>query len=264
MPAWLMREQDYQPQADRDAFVTKSVLSMSSVLARLRMDDGAATPLSPSAPVKLALGLLGILLTSLSRNFLFVLVVLAFVVVRAALLPQAALGRVAGTACTAALLALVVMLPAALMGQQRAALTMAGKALACTGLAMEVALTTPSAQLTGALRAFGVPNLAIMTLDLALRSIARLGEVALEVLTALKLRSVGRNRDKQGSIGGVGGVVLVKAAEAARLTHDAMRCRGFEGTYETGVRWRLRAVDLPWLLLAAALVLVFIYLQRQV
>ena len=61
---------------------------------------------------------------------------LAGVVVRAALLPQRALDRVAATASAAALLAFVVMLPAALLGQPRSALTIAGKALISTGIAM--------------------------------------------------------------------------------------------------------------------------------
>ena len=264
LPAWLTQHQDYEPQPDSDGFITKSILSVSSVLSRMRLDDGVDTSFSPSAPVKLVFGLVGILLVSLSRNYLFVLLMLAGVVVRAALLPQRALDRVAATASAAALLAFVVMLPAALLGQPRSALTIAGKALISTGIAMEVALTTPSADLTGALRAFRVPNLFIMTLDLALRSIVRLGEVAIEVLTALRLRSVGRNRHKGSAMGGVGGVVLLKAAEASQQTHDAMRCRGFEGTYDDGRRWAPRHTDVAWLCLLAGLVAAFFYLQGLV
>ena len=264
IPSWLTQSQEYKPQTDRDAFIVKSVLSVSSVLARLRLDDGVSSPLSPSAPIKLALGLGCILLTSLSRNYLFVLVMLACVLVRACLLPKDALSRTAATAAAAAGLAFVVMLPATLLGQPRAALTMATKALVSTGLAMEVTLTTPSAELTGALRAFRVPNLVIMTIDLTLKSIVRLGEVALEVLTALNLRSVGRNRNKQGSVGGVGGVVLVKAAEAAQQTHDAMRCRGFEGEYDAAVGWRPGGTDLVWVMAFGALIALFAFLQSQV
>lgn len=261
LPSWLTQSQVYQPQADRDGFITKSVLAVSSVLARMRLDDGAAAAFSPSAPIKLVFGLACILLVSLSRNYLFVMLVLAGVLARATLLPQRALSRVAATAGAAALLALVVMLPATLLGQPRSALTIAGKALVSTGIAMEVALTTPAAELTGALRTFCVPNLFIMTLDLTLRSIVRLGEVALEVLTALRLRSVGRNRRKGSAMGGVGGVVLLKAAEASQQTHDAMRCRGFEGTYDGGRAWRPRRIDVLWICLLVALVVAFSYLQ---
>ena len=264
VPSWMCEPQDYAPLPDRDGFVTRSILSMSSVLARLRLDDGAETRLSPSAPAKLVGAIVLILLTSLARNYLFVLIMLAAVLVRAAFLPRHALARTAATASAAALVALVLMLPAALLGQPRSAITLATKALVTTGLAMEVALTTPSAQLTGALRAFLVPNVVILTVDLALRSIVRLGEAALEVLTALQLRSVGRNTNKQGSMGGVGGVVLVKAARAAQDTSDAMRCRGFEGSYDLQATWRPRLSDALWASMLVAVIALFIVLQRQV
>lgn len=261
VPSWLTSAEEYQPQADRDSYITKSVLSLSSMLSRLRIDDGAETLFSPSAPVKIIFGLGGILLVSLSQNFFFVLIMLAGVLVRACLLPREALARVVSTAGAATMLAFVIMLPAALLGQPQAALTMGGKACTSTGIAMEVALTTPSAQLTSALRAFRVPNIVILTIDLALRSIVRLGEVALEILDALTLRSVGRNRDKTGSLGGVGGVLLIKAAIAAQTTHDAMRCRGFEGDYQVSKSPSLRTIDLAWVIALALLVALFIYLQ---
>ena len=264
IPSWLATPQAYEPLPDRDRFVSQSMLAVTSVLARLRMDDGAPGRLSPSAPAKLAYGLAAILMVSLSRNFLFVAAVLAFVVVRAALLPQRQLTRVAAVSGTAALMALVLMLPAALLGQTRSAVTIAAKALVSTGLAMEVALTTPTAQLTSALRAYHVPDLVILTIDLALRSIVRLGEVALEALTALKLRSVGRNDHKGASMGGIGGVVLVKASEASRTTYDAMRCRGFEGNYEVRGSWRPTAVDRAWGLGLALLAGLFSLTQGMV
>jgi len=259
-----VKPQAYEPPSDRDSYITQSILSMSSVLARLRLDDGASTPFSPSAPTKLLICLATILLVSLSRNYLFVVVVLAVVLVRAAALPSSALRRVAATACSAALLAMLIMAPAALLGQPRAGLTMATKALVTTAIVMECALTTPFSQLTGALRSFRIPSLFILTLDLALRSIVRLGEVALEVLTALRLRSIGHNRDKVASIGGVGGVVLIKAAKSSQATHDAMRCRGFEGEYDVAQSVKFGWVDAIWIALVALLFALFLYLQGQV
>lgn len=264
IPSWLVQSQDYEPRPDRDAFITKSILSVSSLLACLRLDGGTPSSLSPSASAKLAFAFAGILLTSLSRNYLFVLVMLALVLVRAALLPQRALARVVAVSLTAALLTFALMLPALLIAQPRAPLTMATKALVTAGLALEVALTTPAFELTGALRTLRMPNLLILTIDLALRSIVRLGEVALEVLTALKLRSVGRNADKRRSMGGVGGVVLIKASEAAQTTYDAMRCRGFEGEYDVARARSFRPTDPVLAVMLALLVTLFTHLQSLV
>ena len=126
---------------------------------------------------------------------------------------------------------------------------------------MVVALSTPVHQLTGALRTYHVSNLVIMTFELALKSIVTLGSVATEVLRALDLRSVGKNREKGASMGGVGGVTFLKANKAARTTADAMRCRGFEGEYRAVPRDIYKRVDIAWILAVAAVCVLFVYLQ---
>lgn len=261
LPSWLVEPEAYVPAADRDGFVQKSLLSLTGVLSRLRMDDGQSTSLSPSAPVKLACGLAVILMTSLSSNFAFTLVVLAGMLLRTAALPPKALRRVVGVSFTAAGVSALVMVPAVLLGQSQSALLMGTKVLVCVDTAMVVALSTPVHEVTGALRAFHVSNLVIMILELALKSIVTLGKVATEVLCALDLRSVGKNRSKGTSMGGVGGVTFLKANEAARTTADAMRCRGFEGEYQAAPRGAHKPIDLAWLLALVAVGVLFAYLQ---
>jgi cobalt/nickel transport system permease protein len=250
--------------ADRDAFLARNMLSLASVLSRLRLDDGREGRLSPTAPVKLLCALVCILLTSLARNHLFVLLVLAATLVRASLLPRTALVRVVGTTAAAAGLSLLLALPAILLGQPRSALSLAGKALACTGITMIVTATTRPAQLSGALRHARLPDFLIVTVDIALRSIVRLGDTAGEALAALTLRSVGRNRRKQASLSGVGGVVLVKAGVAARETYDAMTCRCYDGSYQADTSMRLGWRDALWLCLVALATVLFVYLQGMV
>lgn len=261
LPAWLEAEERYQPATDRDGFVVASARKISSVLARFRLDDGRSGRLSPSAPLKLLLGVGTILLVSLARNYLFVLLMLAGVLVRACLLPTGALRRTMGAATAAAALAAIVMLPAVLIGQPRSALVLATKAFVSTGVALTVTLTTPAAETTGALAALGMPDIAILTIELALRGIVQLGTTACEALDALLLRSVGRNRDKRTALGGVGGVVLIRAARSSHDTLDAMRCRGFEGSYRRAVRHPTRLVDLAWVLAFALVVALFLNLQ---
>ena len=261
IPSWLVDPQVYEPLHDRSTYAAKSMLSVAAVLRQMRLDDGRSSRISPTAPVKLALTLGAIILNSLAANLMVTLVLLAFVLVRAALLPRKALARAAAVAAAAALLAFVLALPAALLGQPASAVRLGIKALVSTGLAMEVALTTPAAELTGGLRAFHVPNLVIMAIDLALRNIVRLGDCALETLTALTLRSVGRDTGKRASMGNVGGTLFVRASKAAADTYDAMRCRGFEGEYDGGARIRPRAADAVWLCAFALFVALFLHLE---
>ena len=54
IPDWLSAPQAYEPLRDRSTFAAKSMLSVAAVLRQLRLDDGRTSPISPSAPVKLA------------------------------------------------------------------------------------------------------------------------------------------------------------------------------------------------------------------
>lgn len=264
LPAWLCAHEDYEPLRDRDAYLTRSLLSMTSVLARFRLDTGTSGPLSPSAPVKLVSCLALLVMLSLSRNYFFVLCMLAMVLVCACLLPRDALVRVATTACGAAALSALIMLPATLLGQAHSLVLVSTKVLVSVGLVLCTTLSATPGQLTGGLRALHVPSLVILTVELALKGIVSLGSTALESLTALRLRSVGRNDRKASSVGGVGGVVLLKASRATEQTYEAMRCRGFEGDYPLPARHGLRGADLLWLAILAMVFALFLYLQKAV
>lgn len=264
MPSWLTTSEQYRPGRDRDGFVVRNLLQVSSVLALFRLDDGKPTRISPSTQAKLIFAFGCFLLTSLSRNYLFVLLMLTGLLIRACLLPQRALARVAGGSVAAASVTLLVMLPACLIGQSHSALMLSTKALVSCGIALTVALTTPQGQLTRALRSFGIPSLVIMTIDLTLHGIVRLGQTATDMLTALRLRSVGRNRDKQSSMGGIGGMLLLKAGRSAQETSDAMRCRGFDGSYQAGEHPSWKVIDLAWLALLIVLIALFLHLQGAV
>lgn len=261
LPSWLLLQEDYVPEADHDGFIRKSIASVAGVLSHMRLDGGVPSSWSPAAPVKMLIALLLIVLVSCAQNYLFVLVLLAAVLVRIAVLPAQAMGRAFHAAGGAALLTFLVMLPAMLLGQSHSALLIGTKVFVSVGIALVVALTTPAWQLTAALRAFHIPNIFILTVELTLKSIVDLGKVALEVLSALQMRSVGRNRRKGSALGGVGGVVLLKAQEAAQDTADAMRCRGFEGEYAVAQKIHLGVADALWCVAAAAACILFFYLE---
>lgn len=261
LPSWLLADERYVASRDRDGFIRKSALSLMSVLARLRMDAGQATRLSPSAPVKLACGLVLILLTSLSRNFAFVLAMLAVVLAREAFLPPQALRRCMGVSAAAALMTAAIMAPALLLGQTRSLVVVSAKVFVTVGIAMTVALSTPASGITGALRSLHVPDEAIMCAELALKGAADLGRTALETLQALGLRSVGHDARKGSALGGVLGTTFLRAHEAARTTSDAMRCRGFEGEYASCPPEGRRPADAAWAVLVACSIAAFLYLE---
>lgn len=261
LPGWLVASPPYVPPRDHDGFLVRSALSLTGMLARLRLDGGQSLALSPSAPVRLLLSLALVLLTSLSTNYAFVIVMLACVLAREALLPVRALRRCVGASLAAAGLTLALMAPAALMGQGGSPVLVGTKVLVCVSLVMTAALSAPAGELGAALISLHVPDAFVQTVELALKGIVELGRTALSALEALALRSVGHNRDKGTSLGGVMGVTSLKAAAAALLTADAMRCRCFEGSYAPRPRARRRAVDALWAVAGLLALALFAYLE---
>lgn len=268
LPAWLTQPQDYDPPADWDGFIAKTFLQLSSLLAQLRLDDGKGGPLAPNGPVRILVTFGLVLMVSLSRNFAFVLFVLAGAMLVACVLPRTALARVVGLSCGAAALTVALMLPAIVLGQYHSPVLLGTKVLVTVGITMEAALTTPPGELALALRSLHVSSVVILTAQLALRSLVELGTVAREVLVSLRLRSVGRNRTKAASLAGVAGVTFVKGAQYASATYDAMRCRCFTGTYDAPPARSLdvprRIVNACWALLLCAAMALFVYLQGVV
>jgi cobalt/nickel transport system permease protein len=74
-----------------------------------------------------------------------------------------------------------------------------------------------------------------------------LGEYAMNLLSALKLRSVGKNKAKQRSLSGIAGTLFLRSGHMARTLHQAMECRGFTGSYIFHRRLRF-GIETPILL----------------
>jgi len=97
----------------------------------------------------------------------------------------------------------------------------------------------------------------ILVLDITLKYITLLGDFALSMLYALRLRSVGKNDGKTASLSAVAGTMFLKSKEMAEEMYAAMECRGFTGTYRVTGRLRPCAADLA--LGAAVCALVFTF-----
>lgn len=116
-------------------------------------------------------------------------------------------------------------------------------------------------KLTASLRSFHIPDIFIFTLDITLKYIAVLGEICMEILTSLRLRSVGQNRKKAQSFSGILGISFLKSREMAEEMYAAMCCRGFVGEYKTQKTSTFRKQDILSLLLMIGVTGIFIYFE---
>ncbi len=260
IPAWMLDAGTYEPEADRDGFITKSVLKMMSLLGAIRdntfAESGIASPV-----MKLICTLLFIILSATSRNMFFTYILYAGFLVRVMLLPGKSVKRVMSGAAGVAVLSIFILLPAVFMGSPRSMLTVSLKVFLSVGLINLMAVTTPWNRITEALKVFRVPDMFIFIFDLTLKYIAILGDLCFDILTALQMRSVGKNKHKGEAFSGVVGVAFLKSREMAEEMYGAMTCRGFEGEYHKRYRNPFRKTDLLCFVQIAFVVAAFIYFR---
>lgn len=261
LPEWMTTNEQYEPVAGGNRFVTKSILTMLKLLNRFR-ESGQAGRTAISVPLKLVGTIYVIVLSACARNMFFVYVLLALVMVYMCQMPGKALVRVFGSTLTACLFTAILLLPSAFLGTPQTMLTITVKVFFSVSLMGILSETTPWNQLTSACARFHIPNLFIFTLDTTIKYIAILGEISTHLLQALKLRSVGKNKRKEKSMAGVLGVTFLKSKEMSEEMYQAMICRGFEGEYRrVRKKYRLNVWDIVCVMVLVGLTALYIYLR---
>ena len=262
MPEWLTKTEHYVPLTDRDTFVDRSILSILKLIAKIRGQGRMEKDLLWVSPFfKLLYTLLFIVLLSVSRSFSYVYAMVVYTLVVVCLLPGEKIRKVLGGSLLATLFTGLLLLPAALAGNHYSAVMIPVKVFATITAVNMLSVSTRWDRLTGSFKQFHLPDLFIIVLDITIKYIVRLGEFALELLYALKLRSVGKNRRKYSSLGGITGTLFLKSREMSEEMYHAMTCRGFTGEYRTHDRFRFTAADGVCTALNAGMTLLFFYLQ---
>lgn len=261
LPDWALREENYSADGDSDYFISRSLLRIMKILRALRYQARRRQIEKVSAAGAIFFAALMILLCVSSHTINFLWYVLALELILLCLQDGRTIRLLLRNSIMAALVGAVFVLPAFFMGNKNLLIILPFKIfLTATALGL---LTTFFRwhQLTAALRKFHVPAIIIFILDTTLRYIVLLGEISQDLLTALKLRSVGKNRDKKKSVSGVLGVVFLKSKEMSEEMYQAMCCRCFTGDYITSSRSLLRIGDLIFLALTAVYVGLFLILE---
>ena len=261
IPSWMCQEEDYMPSEDKEAFLTKSTKSVLSVLAKLRFNEGKDGRFSAAPSLKLFYTILFIILTASSKNYLFVLIMCAVVTVRLAFFSAAAIRQILSGTAGAVLVSIFLLLPAVFMGNPQTLANITARVYVSVTLVGILSAGTSWNKLTGSMRRFHVPALFIFTLDITLKYISVLGEICVDILRSVSLRSVGKNPDKAKAFSGVLGITFLKSNEMAEEMYAAMCCRGFVGEYKTQKTSTFRKQDILSLLLMIGVTGMFIYFE---
>lgn len=261
IPDWLCNDEHYEPKKDRASFIDKSTKSVMKVLSSVKGNNNKKAK-KANTSLRLFGMLVAIILTSVSRNFSFTLFMIAFVIVRIALLNGDCIKSWLKTVIPVVLLSSLILLPSVFLGNPKTLITVVSKIFVCVSLVSIVNLTTAFNDITSALKRFHIPDVVIFTFDITIKYIIILSNICLDMLKALKIRSIGKNKEKDTSVSGILGNVFIKANEYADMTNKAMECRGFNGVYviKKSAK-RLSKYDLLLLVIYAIIALVFVYLE---
>jgi cobalt/nickel transport system permease protein len=129
------------------------------------------------------------------------------------------------------------------------------RALALVSLVLVVLATAPLPDTLKAAHALHVPGLLLQLTLLTYRYLFLLGEELKRLRIALRVRAF-RNRASVHSyrtIGQVAGTLLVRSYERAERVGQAMRARGFDGTFRSMHGFQTRAADVVFFLSVIAL-----------
>ena len=261
LPSWMCESEAYEPNIDKDGFITKSAQAILGVLAKLKWNAGKDRRFSASPSLKLCYTFLFILLTACSKNYLFSLIMVAGTILALASYPASAMKQILSGTIGAVLFSIFILLPAVFMGNPQILLTIGTKVFLSVTLIGMLSAGTAWNKLTASLRAFHIPDIFIFTLDITLKYIAVLGEICMEILTSLRLRSIGQNKKKAKAFSGILGLSFLKSREMADEMYAAMCCRGFVGEYKTGRKYAFRKQDIFYIFSMIAVVGLFVYLE---
>jgi len=264
LPDWLLIQENYIPLKDRDAFINKSILSLLALLARIRTQASYKQDKFFISPLfKVGFSILLILLISLAQNYAFVIIANVYLLLGLSLLNGKEIISILKICLTVAFFTFIVLLPTLFYGSAYSCIMITSKVFATVMTVNILSHITRWNSITNALKMFFIPDIFILVLDITIKYIVMLGDFALNMLYALKLRSVGTNSAKNRLLAGIAGTVFIKSKEMAEDMYAAMECRGFTGEYHVEQKYRFNWADVLAIAINACIVFIFFYLERN-
>jgi cobalt/nickel transport system permease protein len=261
MPEWLLKDENYTPLSDKDTFINKSILSLLSVLSRIKTQGNAQTgKYRLNTTVQLAGTLLLIVLASIAKSFVFVVIINVYLLVVLSLMPAEKIIGILKASFAITIFSVIILMPAAVMGSWHSMIMIPSKTFATVTAVSILSRSTRWSSVTSALKRFFIPDIFIFVLDITIKYIVMLGDLSLSMLYSLKLRSVGRNKSKYSALSGIAGTMFIKSKEMAEELYAAMECRGFTGEYPVSNQLQCTLTDYIYIAINIGMVLIFAYL----
>lgn len=262
MPEWLLEKDNYIPPNDRDAFINRSILSILGVLSKLKLRTDLKSKRALINPtLRLGAVMLVVLLTSLSQSHAFVFAIDAFLLMLVSMLRVKDIKYILKMGLLVSFFSLIIMLPSIMLGNKNG-LFIVIKVITTVTVLNILTATTSWSDITCSLKLLHIPDIFILVLDITMKYILILGEFSLNMLYALKLKSIGKSRVKNSSLSGIIGTMFIKSKDMAEEMYSAMECRGFTGEYSVRRKYKLGISDVIFVIINIMVILIYFYFDR--
>lgn len=261
VPEWLSVKDNYLPKEERNLYIEKSIFSLIKAISIIRQNknqDGLVYSINPT--LKVITVIVMILCVSISRSFIYLFIVDIYVLINLFLMEKKLRKRIMFKSFIFPLITLIALIPSMFYGNIFNSLLLFQK-LTITVLIMNLlSHNTKWSEISRSLKLLFIPDIFIWIMDITIKYIVLLGEHSINLLYALKLRSIGITSNKYNSLTGIMGNLFIKSYKASEEMFYAMECRGFVGEYTTKVNLKLKKVDYVYLAINIFLITLFIYL----
>jgi len=262
MPEWLLKEENYITKSDKDTFINKSILSLLNILSRIRAQNSSSMDKFYANPaLKIAFTLMLVTLISLSRNFIFIVIINVYLLVILSFIEAKDIVKIFKISFIMSMFTFIIILPAALWGNGSSSILITIKVFTTVTAVNILSHSTKWNSLTSALKRFFIPDVFIFVLDITIKYIVLLGDIMLNMLYSLKLRSVGKNKSKYTALSGIAGTMFIKSKELAEDMYSAMECRGFNGEYHISKKFKFALADAIYIIINIGIILTYFYLH---
>ncbi|SKA76372.1 cobalt/nickel transport system permease protein [Caloramator quimbayensis] len=247
---WLFKEDDFTPKKDKDTFADKTVKALLSAASNIRRQDfiekkGFLYSVNPA--LKLLSVFVLIFFISLSKNIFFLLSLDSLLIICTLLLKNSS-GKVLYFSFAAFAFSLLMVFPSVFIYKSFSSLIIPVKVFADIVIVNILSITTRWKDITKSLKLIYVPDIFIFILDIAIIYIYVLGDLALNMIYALKIRTIGKLDKKYSLLSNIIGNVFIQSKLMSDEMYSAMELRGFTGEYKREVNFKLNIYDFIFIL----------------
>ncbi|AGX42751.1 energy-coupling factor transporter transmembrane component T [Clostridium saccharobutylicum] len=261
IPEWLSEKDDYIPKEEKSLYIEKSIFSFIRIISIIRQNKNENKLIYLINPtLKVISSIIMVLCVSISRSFIYLLLIDIYVLLNLFLMEKKSRKRIFLRSLIFPVMTLIALIPSILYGNIYNSLMLFQKLIITILIMNLLSHNTKWSEISKSLKLLKIPDIFIWIMDITIKYIVLLGEYSINLLYALKLRSIGITSNKYNSLTGIMGNLFIKSYKMSEEMFNAMECRGFIGEYTAKINFKLNKIDYIYCAINIMLIILFVYL----